>query len=129
MIFAILSKCNITLKKKSSLDGNQTHGFSFTSAVLYHLSTVAAGQFMGSITPCKESIHECVYIEVRVLTLSLRTLSSQSKIYWHSKNKQRHSKVLLNSFPMNGHTLGFCTWSQKLENFVSPKVSLWESKG
>ena len=24
------------------------------------------------------------------------------------KNKQPHSKVLLNSFPMNGHTLGFC---------------------
>ena len=40
------------------------------------------------------------------------------------KNKQHHSKVLLNSFPMNGHTLGFCTWSQKLENFISPKVSL-----
>ena len=29
----------------------------------------------------------------------------------------------------NGHTLRFCTWSKKLENFVSPKVSLWESKG
>ena len=40
-----------------------------------------------------------------------------------------NSKVLLNSFPMNGHTLGFCTWSQKLEYFVSPKVSLWQSKG
>ena len=39
------------------------------------------------------------------------------------------SKVLLNSFPMNGHTLGFCPQNQKLENFVSPKVSLWESKG
>ena len=24
------------------------------------------------------------------------------------KNRQHHSKVLLNSFPMNGHTLGFC---------------------
>ena len=24
------------------------------------------------------------------------------------KNKQHHSKVLLNSFPMNGHSLGFC---------------------
>ena len=23
------------------------------------------------------------------------------------KNKQHHSKVMLNSFPMNGHTLGF----------------------
>ena len=44
-------------------------------------------------------------------------------------NKQHHSKVLLNSFPMNGHTLGFCTWNQKLENFVSHKVSFWESKG
>ena len=44
-------------------------------------------------------------------------------------NTQHHSKVLLKlSFPMNGLTLGFCTWSQKLENFVSPKVSLWESK-
>ena len=41
--------------------------------------------------------------------------------------KQHHSKVLLNSFPMNGHTLGFCPQNQKLENFVSPKVSHWES--
>ena len=24
--------------------------------------------------------------------------------------------LLLNSFPMNGDTYGFCTWSQKLEN-------------
>ena len=31
--------------------------------------------------------------------------------------KEHHSKVLLNSFPMNGHTLGFCTWSPKLDNF------------
>ena len=45
------------------------------------------------------------------------------------KNKQHHSKVLLNSFPMNGRTLGFCTWSQKLGDFVSPKVSFRESKG
>ena len=29
------------------------------------------------------------------------------------KMEQEHSDVLLNSFPMNGHTLGFCTWSQK----------------
>ena len=30
---------------------------------------------------------------------------------------------------MNSHILGFCTWSQKLDNFVSHKVTLWESKG
>ena len=24
---------------------------------------------------------------------------------------------------MNGHTLGFCTWCQKVENFVSHNVS------
>ena len=30
---------------------------------------------------------------------------------------------------MNGHTLGFCPQNQKLDNFVSPKVSLWELKG
>ena len=29
------------------------------------------------------------------------------------KTKQHHSKVLLNSFPMNGHTLGFCPLNQK----------------
>ena len=52
-----------------------------------------------------------------------------SKISNWGKLKNKHSKVLLNSFPMNGHTLGFCTWSQNLENFVSPKVSLSESKG
>ena len=37
--------------------------------------------------------------------------------------KQHHSKVLLNSFPINGHTLAFCPYNQKLENFVSPKAS------
>ena len=45
------------------------------------------------------------------------------------KNKQHHSKVMLNSFPTNGHTLGFCPYNQKLENVLSPKVSLWDSKG
>ena len=29
----------------------------------------------------------------------------------------------------NGHTIEFYQWNQKLENYVSPKVSLWESKG
>ena len=29
---------------------------------------------------------------------------------------------------MNGQTLGFFPWSQKLESFVSPKLSLWEQK-
>ena len=33
------------------------------------------------------------------------------------------------AFHLNGHTLGFCPWNQKLENFVSSKVSLWESNG
>ena len=41
---------------------------------------------------------------------------------------KQHSEVLLDSFPMNGHTLGFCSQNQKLANFVSPKVSLWESR-
>ena len=27
------------------------------------------------------------------------------------KNKQHHSEVLLNSFPMNGHTLGPCRYA------------------
>ena len=44
-------------------------------------------------------------------------------------NKQNHSQVLLNGFPMNDHTLGFCSQNQKLGNFVSPTISLWESKG
>ena len=38
------------------------------------------------------------------------------------KTKQHDSKVLLSSFPMNGHALGFCTCNQKLGKFVSPKV-------
>ena len=45
---------------------------------------------------------------------------------WES-NRKHHSKVLPNSFPINGHTLEFSPWNQKLEIFVSPKVSLWES--
>ena len=44
------------------------------------------------------------------------------------KDKQHHSKVLLNSFPMNGDTLGFKI-KRYPENFVLPKVSLWESMG
>ena len=39
-----------------------------------------------------------------------------------------HSKILLNSFPMNGHTLGFYPKSPKLESFVSPKVLLWSQR-
>ena len=45
------------------------------------------------------------------------------------KKKQHHSKVLPNSISMNGHILGFCPYNQKLGNFVSTKVSHWESKG
>ena len=42
------------------------------------------------------------------------------------KHKQNHSKVLLKSFPMNDHTLGFCmSMKEELENFVSAKVSVW----
>ena len=40
------------------------------------------------------------------------------------KNKQHRSKVLLNSFPTNGRTFGFCPQNQKLENFVSTIASL-----
>ena len=69
------------------------------------------------------------------LTLSLLTMPSPkliklSKItnWVNLKNKQQHhSKVLLNSFAMNGHTLA--SIESKVRNFVSPKVSLWESKG
>ena len=43
-------------------------------------------------------------------------------------NKQIHCKVVLNSFPVNGHTLGFFPYNQRIENFVLPKVSPWESK-
>ena len=46
-----------------------------------------------------------------------------SKITNWVKNKQQHIKVPPNSFPMNGHTLGFCPQNQKLENFASPKVT------
>ena len=35
-----------------------------------------------------------------------------------SKNKEHHSKVLLDGFPINGYTLGVCPWNQKLEDFV-----------
>ena len=42
---------------------------------------------------------------------------------------KHQSKVLHNSFPMNGHTLGFCPQNQNWENFVSPKVLLGQSKG
>ena len=47
--------------------------------------------------------------------------SNKSKTDEFSNNK--HSKVLLNSFPMNDHTLGFCPQNQKLENCVSSKVN------
>ena len=64
-----------------------------------------------------------------VLTLLHLTMSSPELIIFFQitnwvelENKQYHSKVLLSSFPLNGHNLGFCTWSQKLESFVSPKV-------
>ena len=61
--------------------------------------------------------------------LYLATFKQQTRIELEVLTKMQ--EVLFNSFPMNGHTLGFCTWSQKLENFVSPKVSLsgWMSQG
>ena len=62
------------------------------------------------------------------LTFSLLTLPSLKLINF-LKLQTVTQLGLLNSFPMNGHTLGFCTWSQNIENFVSPKLSLWESKG
>ena len=52
----------------------------------------------------------------------------KSKIDKLSKNTnwvKLYHKVLLDSFPMNGDTLGFCPYNQTLENFVS----LWKSKG
>ena len=36
-------------------------------------------------------------------------LSQNYKLGKSLENKQHHTKVLLNSSPMNGHTLGFCT--------------------
>ena len=72
-----------------------------------------------------------------ILGLSQSSDSAKSKIPKFSKvrnwvklnNKLHHSKVLLIGFSMSGHTLEFCIWNQKLKNFVSPKVSLWELKG
>ena len=43
--------------------------------------------------------------------------------------KTNSTTVLRNSFPMNGRTWGLCPQNQKLENYRSPKDSLWESKG
>ena len=82
----------------------------------------------------KETPTRAFSIKLSLLTLSpLEGVKSKLDNFSKSTNwvkslkkkpskHQHHSKVLLNSFPMNGHTLGFCTWSQKLENFVSPKV-------
>ena len=90
------------------------------------------------VTPYGMKINVIIGSDTKVFEYTwLTTDSAKSKIVKFSKittwvklnDKQHHSKVLLNSFPMNGHTLGFCTWSQKLKDFVSPKVSLWESKG
>ena len=65
-----------------------------------------------------------------LLTLSLLTVSNP-KLMNFSKitkpkitNKQHHGKVLLNSFPMDGHALGFSPHNQKFANFVSAKVLL-----
>ena len=53
------------------------------------------------------------------------TIDKCSKITNWVKLKNKHqSKVLLNSFPMNGVTLGFCTWNQKFDNSISLKITL-----
>ena len=64
----------------------------------------------------------CASAIYKSLTLSLpRVLSSKlMKKYWISfckiiNNKQYHLKVLLNSFHLNGHTLGFHPQTQTLE--------------
>ena len=77
-------------------------------------------------------IHECILSKLIIAPDSVKSKTDNiSKItnWVKMKNKQLHSKVLLNSFPTNGHTLEFCTWIQKLETFVSLKVSPWESEG
>ena len=48
-------------------------------------------------------------IKILVFTLLLLTVSSLKKTE-------------------NGHTLGFCPYNQKLENFESTKVLFWESE-
>ena len=44
------------------------------------------------------------------------TLTSKNKLVRH--NKQHHRKVLLSSFHLNGHTLGFYTQTQKQNHLV-----------
>ena len=46
-------------------------------------------------------------IELNILVLHFATLKNMA---------------LLNSFPTNGNTLGFCLWKQKLEKLVSQEV-------
>ena len=59
-----------------------------------------------------------------MLTLSLLTVPSLKLLNFPNYRLGKiDSKVLLNRFPMNGHTLGLCPYNQQLENFVSPKVS------
>ena len=73
--------------------------------------------------------HYDVPITHSLLTvLSPKLIISNITNWGKLKNKQLHTKVLLNSFAVNGHILGLWPQNQKLENFVSPKVSIWGSK-
>ena len=68
-----------------------------------------------------EVINITDHLTLSFLTVPSPKLINVSKItnWINLKTQQFQSKVLLNSFPMNGHTLGFCPWNQKLQNFVS----------
>ena len=88
------------------------------------ISQNSAKQLRGRNISCKFLCCNCWVLCIdrhqvepdQFLLLNLTPDRAKSKIYkfpkisnWVKlKNKQHHSKVLLDSFPMNDHTLGFC---------------------
>ena len=103
-----------------------------TDMSLTYLPPTEKASHHNSSVPCL--LIQTAILKEKILTISILTVSYLNVINFSKltnwvqlKNKHHHSKVLLNSFPMNGHTLGLCPYNQKLENFVSPKVYLWKS--
>ena len=67
------------------------------------------------------NVGKCIIPEEAYIKGSQKCQRSFCKI---SRNKQHHRKVLLSSFHLNGHTLGFHSQTEKLEPYCMREQNL-----
>ena len=90
--------------------------------------------FLSHCVPCSPAWRSCTawmtsckgYIECS----HFKTSSTDSKNYNHfvQRNKQYHKKVLLSSFHLNGHTLGFHTMDLKVRTTLYSTITVQQQR-